>query len=110
VLGQDKNGADIVVPATKYWLKHPRRRKYQDIGFFPNRDVPSFYNLWRGFAVEPRKGDCSKFLAHIREAALSLAHRHGVRRSQTQEKLFGAAQAFHDLGQKNAQSGLDCPA
>jgi hypothetical protein len=55
------------MPVSKHWLSHPGRRKYQDIGFFPGRDVPSFYNLWRGFAVEPRKGDCSKFLAHLRE-------------------------------------------
>ncbi len=24
------------------------------------------FNLWRGFAVEPREGDCSKFVAHLR--------------------------------------------
>jgi hypothetical protein len=55
--------------ATKIWMRHPQRRKYQDIGFFPGRDVPDHYNLWRGFTVEPRKGDCSKFLAHMRENA-----------------------------------------
>jgi hypothetical protein len=52
---------------TKIWMRHPKRRKYQDIGFFPGRDMPDYYNLWRGFAVEPRKGDCSKFLAHVYE-------------------------------------------
>jgi hypothetical protein len=55
------------VPVTRIWMASPERRKYQDIGFFPGRDAPGFYNLWRGFAVEPRKGDCSKFLAHIRD-------------------------------------------
>ena len=29
--------------------------------------MPDYYNLWRGFAVEPRKGDCSKFLAHLHD-------------------------------------------
>ena len=29
--------------------------------------MPGHYNLWKGFAVKPRPGDCSKFLAHIRE-------------------------------------------
>src|SRR5262249_47759153 len=57
----------VMVPETKLWMRHPKRRKYQDIGFFPRRNVPDYYNLWRGFAVEPRKGDCSKFLAHVRE-------------------------------------------
>ena len=55
------------IPVSKYWLSHHKRRKYQDIGFFPERDVPGFYNLWRGFAVKPTKGDCSRFLAHLHE-------------------------------------------
>jgi hypothetical protein len=29
--------------------------------------VPNRFNLWRGFAVEPKPGDCSKFLAHLRD-------------------------------------------
>jgi hypothetical protein len=67
ILGQDEKGKDIVVPISKYWLKHPKRRKYQDLGFFPAKDVPDFYNLWRGFAAEPCGGDCSKFLAHLHD-------------------------------------------
>jgi hypothetical protein len=35
--------------------------------FAPNREVPNHFNLWRGFAVEPIAGDCSKFLAHLRD-------------------------------------------
>ena len=66
-VGADKNGKPVMVSETRFWMQHRERRKYQDIGFFPGRDVPGFYNLWRGFAVEPRKGDCSKFLAHVRE-------------------------------------------
>jgi Family of unknown function (DUF5906) len=66
-IGQDKDGNPIEIPVTKYWMKHRQRRKYQDIGFFPNRDMPGYYNLWRGFAVVPRQGDCSKFLAHMRD-------------------------------------------
>jgi hypothetical protein len=62
-----KKGELEVIPVTRFWMQHPGRRKYQDIGFFPGRDVPGFYNLWRGFAVAPRKGDCSKFLAHLYE-------------------------------------------
>src|SRR5262249_49921930 len=27
------------------------------------------YNLWQGFTVEPRKGDCSKFLTHLKDNA-----------------------------------------
>jgi hypothetical protein len=58
----------VEVPETKIWIQNPKRRKYQDIGFFPGRDAPGFYNLWRGFAVEPRKGGLFQICcAHIRE-------------------------------------------
>jgi len=49
------------------WLKHPDRRSYDRIVFIPGPGDPRYYNLWRGFAVEPRRGDCSRFLAHVRE-------------------------------------------
>jgi Family of unknown function (DUF5906) len=54
-------------PLGRHWLSHPNRRQYEGLVFAPNRNVPGHYNLWRGFAVEPRPGDCSKFLAHMRE-------------------------------------------
>ena len=53
------------VPLAKHWRRHPQRRQYEGIVFAPKRDVPSHYNLWKGFAVEPRPGECSKFLAHL---------------------------------------------
>ena len=56
------------VPLAQHWLEHPQRRQYGGIVFAPGNDAPAgHFNLWRGFAVEPRKGDCSKFLEHIRE-------------------------------------------
>jgi phage/plasmid primase-like uncharacterized protein len=56
---------DKRVPLGKYWLAHPDRRQYEGLVFAPDRDVPGYYNLWQGFAVEPRAGDCSKFKAHL---------------------------------------------
>jgi Mesyanzhinovviridae DNA primase len=50
---------------SRYWLCHPDRRNYEGLVFAPGRDVPGYYNLWRGFAVAPSPGDCSKFLGHI---------------------------------------------
>lgn len=58
--------------------EHPQRREYAGLVFAPGRDVPGYFNLWRGFAVEPRPGDCSKFLAHLRAR---LAGAGGVRRA-----------------------------
>jgi hypothetical protein len=55
----------------KYWLAHPNRRQYEGLVFAPDRDVPGYYNLWQGFAVEPRAGDCSLFKAHLLNNACS---------------------------------------
>jgi hypothetical protein len=56
------------IPLAKYWMSHPQRKQYEGIVFDPSRlETPSHFNLWRGFAIEPRPGDCSKFLAHLRD-------------------------------------------
>jgi hypothetical protein len=51
----------------KYWLEHKHRRQFEGLVFRPGQDAPGYYNLWRGFAVEPKVGDCSKFLAHVHD-------------------------------------------
>jgi hypothetical protein len=52
---------------SKYWMTWRGRREYQGIVFAPGHNLPNYFNLWRGFAVEPRKGDCLKFLAHLKD-------------------------------------------
>jgi len=44
-----------------WWVKHPRRRRYDGVVFdpAPNRTHTTLYNLWRGWAVEPKAGDWS---------------------------------------------------
>ena len=64
---QDKNGDQKKISLAKHWLHHPQRRQYEGIVFAPGREIPNHFNLWRGFGVEPRPGDCSKFLAHLRD-------------------------------------------
>ena len=49
------------------WLNHPHRREYQGVVFAPNQDKPGYYNLWRGYAVEPKAGDWSRLRTHIRD-------------------------------------------
>ncbi|MDI2076508.1 hypothetical protein ABIF68_010400 [Bradyrhizobium japonicum] len=56
-----------VIQLGDYWLSHPLRRQYGGIEFAPVGGQPGYFNLWRGFAVTPKAGDCSKFLAHIRD-------------------------------------------
>lgn len=55
-------------PAAKWWLQHTQRRKYHQITFAPQQEVPSdVYNLWKGLAYEPHDGDCSLFIKHIND-------------------------------------------
>ena len=51
------------------WLTHPQRRTYEGVVFDPDKPcvIGSHLNLWRGFAVEPVKGDWSLMQRHIRE-------------------------------------------
>ncbi len=52
---------------SKVWLSSPMRRQYEGIVFCPGQDIPGFYNLFRGFAIKPVKGDWSLFRDHISE-------------------------------------------
>ena len=58
-----------VVSVGDYWLSHPQRRQYHGIEFEPGGGRSGYYNLFQGFAVEPKEGDCSKFLAHLKDNA-----------------------------------------
>lgn len=53
----------------QYWLTHPRRRTYMEVVFNPAQDAAndSAYNLWRGFSVESKQGDCSLYLEHLKD-------------------------------------------
>ncbi len=54
------------VELTKYWRTHCQKRKYKGIIFAPGRDVPSYWNLFNGFAVNPSpRGDFPLFRDHL---------------------------------------------
>lgn len=41
---------------SKLWLTHPDCRRYDGLVFAPGKTIdPRFYNMWRGFSVEPIK-------------------------------------------------------
>jgi hypothetical protein len=63
-------------PLPDVWLRSPARRQYDGVTFAPDDAPDGYYNLWRGFAVEPRAGDCGLFLEHIHEnvARENVAH------------------------------------
>lgn len=65
-------------PITEEWMQWGGRRSYDGLVFMPLKDAPKrFYNLWRGFAVEPWPADVppsgdakwavEAWMTHIRE-------------------------------------------
>ena len=64
---KNTKGEDKSIPLAKHWLHHPQRQQYDGVVFRPEKQVDGYFNLWTGFAVEPREGCCEKFLAHIRD-------------------------------------------
>lgn len=63
----DEHGNEKRYPASKFWLEHTHRRTYENVIFDPDCNNPKFYNLWKGFAIQPRQGDWSLFKKHIHE-------------------------------------------
>jgi hypothetical protein len=52
----------------EWWLDSWERQQYSAVTYAPGRKLgPDVYNLWQGFACEPREGDCSRYLAHMKE-------------------------------------------
>lgn len=57
----------------KFWLKHPLRRTYTDIVFdvtkpptFINQKGEEVYNIFKGYAFKPKKGDASLYWYHLK--------------------------------------------
>lgn len=62
----------------KYWLKHPLRRTYTDIVFdvtkpptFINEKGEEIYNIFKGYAFKPKKGDASLYWDHVKNVICS---------------------------------------
>ena len=57
------------VPLAPYWLSSPDRRSHSTVGLYPPPAVlpRGSFNLWRGFAIEPRPGSWPLMRAHLRE-------------------------------------------
>ena len=68
-VGVDKEGNPEVAPIFEKWVSWPQRREYRRVVFAPP-PIPvgaQDYNLWRGFAVQPKPGCCDLFLEHLQE-------------------------------------------
>jgi hypothetical protein len=60
---------DTMTTEADHWLNSPNRRQYlAGVVFDPTGNAPAdCWNLWSGFAVEPREGDWSLMRTHIRD-------------------------------------------
>lgn len=68
VVGAKAKGDPIVMKLGAWWLEHPRRRKYEGVEFRPGPEsTPDYFNLWRGWAVEPVEGSWTLFRQHLEE-------------------------------------------
>jgi hypothetical protein len=56
-----------MVPLTKAWFEWPDTRRYKKVVFEPSGCRPDWCNLWRGFPIEPKKGDWSMLRTHVFE-------------------------------------------
>jgi hypothetical protein len=65
----DGNGNTRKAQGSKVWIDSEERRQYEGLVFDPSNEAPpGFYNLWKGFAVEPSPlGSCRKFIDHVAE-------------------------------------------
>lgn len=50
---------DKLVTRSSLWIRSPHRRQYKGVIFDPEREHGGWLNLWRGWAVQPKKGDWS---------------------------------------------------
>ena len=57
--------------AARWWLNHPRRRQYLKMDFLPGATPDNVYNLWRGFGITAKPGQCEKFWSFVREVICS---------------------------------------
>jgi hypothetical protein len=65
-VGESPKGRPIQKALGNVWLTHPKRRFYNGIELAPNGHAnPGYYNLWRGFTVEPKQGSWKLFKEHL---------------------------------------------
>jgi len=60
-------GTEKKISVVRGWLAHPQRRQFEGLTFAPGQDASGYYNLWTGFAVEPKPGNCDLYLRHLRD-------------------------------------------
>ncbi len=54
------------IAKSRLWLANPRRRQYRTVDFAPGVEDSTSLNLWTGWAVQPKKGNCDAWLELLR--------------------------------------------
>jgi hypothetical protein len=63
----NRDGSPVMKQVGKWWIDHPKHRHYQQMVFAPGQELENVYNLWQGYGITPKEGDCHLFLSHIKE-------------------------------------------
>lgn len=50
-----------------FWLKSPDRSQHEGVVFVPGGTVPGYYNLWTGWGIQPKPGECGLFTEFVHE-------------------------------------------
>ncbi|UIS24726.1 bifunctional DNA primase/polymerase [Xanthomonas phage vB_Xar_IVIA-DoCa6] len=58
---------DKLVTKSSLWIRSPHRRQYDGVIFDPEANHEGWLNLWRGWAVQPKKGDWSLLQELVRD-------------------------------------------
>lgn len=67
MIGYDGHRNPLYKRLGDFWLEHPDRREYQGVAFAPQKELPGYLNLWRGFGVEPIQGDWALLKEHTHQ-------------------------------------------
>ncbi len=67
---------DKLITKSQLWLRSSLRRQYKGVIFDPERSHDSWLNLWKGWSVEPRKGDWSLMKQLILDVLVDGSHEH----------------------------------
>ncbi len=54
-----------------FWLDNTHRRQYVGMTFVPGKAPDGYLNLWTGFSIKPRAGDCELLKQHVLEVLCS---------------------------------------
>ena len=65
VLVRNDNDTPSYKSLPDFWFAEARRRQYDGVVFAPWQELPGMFNLWRGFAVQPKAWNCDRCYEHL---------------------------------------------